>query len=254
VRARLIALGALLATLASAGAAHASATLTYPPDGATVSLDKNAHFTFTWTVPDGETMPDVYIGDTPTYDPDTLAPFNGECGSTQTPTSCATDSPIPAGRHYAFMFTTDTDNTQHFFSPVTSFIVPPKLGLGCGPLGGCVEPKGFRKTYVPHPPIGIPYSTLEMGAWFNAPDDSVATFSFTIKRGHKVLGRVHDVEHSNDLGVDSGFTLTHARILSGSHHIRWHAPRAGTPVTSISTVSAEGLSITRSVKVKTPPA
>jgi hypothetical protein len=246
---------AVLLVLAAAGTAHAAATLTYPPNGATVTLDKNANFGFSWNLPPGEIMPGPYVGDTPSYDPDTFSPFASGCGVLpDTATSCRTDSPMSAGTHYVFMFSTDTDNTQHFFSPVTSFVVPPKLGLGCGPVsGGCPEPKGFKTYYIPHPPIGLPNSSLEMAAWFNATDGSPATFSFTIKHGRKVVGRVRDVQHSSDIAVSSGFELTHAQIRWGRHRKHWHAPSGGTRLTCICTVSAEGLTLTRNVTVRTPP-
>src|SRR5690348_143388 len=246
---------ALSALLLAASVAHAAATLTYPSNGQTVALDKNGDFTFQWTLPPGEAMPDVWVGATPTYDPDTLDPFHGECGSAQTDTACPTETPLSAGTHYAFMFTTDTDNVQRFYSPVTSFTVPPKLALGCGPVApGCVAAKGFQRIYVPHPPIGLPNSTLEMNAWFNAPDDSAANFTFILKRGRKVLARIHDVQRSSDLLVDSGFLLHHSDIRWGSHHKRWHAPPGGTKLTCICTVTAEGLTITRNETVKVPPA
>lgn len=241
--------------LCASAAAHASATLTYPANGSTVALDKNGNFTFRWTLPPGETMANVWEGDTPTYDPDTLDPFQGECGVGQTDTSCPTNTPLSAGTHYAFVFTTDQDNTQHFYSPVTSFIVPPKLSLGCGPVApGCVATKGFKVIYDPHPPIGLPNSTLETNAWFNAPDDTPASFSFVLKHGHKVLARLRDVQQSGDLLVDSGFLLHHSDIRWGSHHKRWHGPRGGTVLTCICTVRAEGLSITKTEKIKAPPA
>lgn len=247
-------LASLVAVLAAAGTAHAAATLTSPANGATVTLDKNASFGFSWTMPANEINPSVEVGDVPTYDPDTFAPFANVCGVDQTATSCVMDSPISAGKHYVFVDTVDTDMTQHFESPVTSFVVPPKLALGCGPVsGGCSDPKGFKTYYIPHPPIGLPNSSLEMAAWFNAPDDSAATFSFTIKHGRKVVGRVRDVQHSGDLVVSSGFELTHGQIRWGHHRKHWRAPSGGTRLTCICTVSAEGLTLTRNVTVRTPP-
>jgi hypothetical protein len=243
-----------MASLAFAAAAHAVATLTYPPNGATVKLDKNANFTFSWTLPANETNAQVEVGDQPGYDQDTFAPFEGICGVNASATSCRPDTPIPAGTHYAFMDTTDVDVTQHFESPVTSFVVPPMLALGCGPVApGCVASKGFQLIYVPHPPIGLPNSTLEENAWFNAPDDTPARFTFTIKRGHKVIARLHDVQRSSDLVVDSGFLLHHSEIRWGSHHRRWHGPRGGTVLKVVCSVSANGLTLTRTVKMKSPP-
>jgi hypothetical protein len=247
---------AFVATLALAGTAHAAATLTYPPGGATVALDKKANFTFSWTLPPGEVMPSPQVGDSPTYDPDTFAPFGPVCDVLpDTATSCRPDGPIPAGTHYVFVDTVNTDVTQHFESPVTRFVVPPMLALGCGPRApSCVAPKGFQRVYVPHPPIGLPNSSLEMNAWFNAPDDTPANFTFVIKRRHKVMARLHDVQRSSDLLVDSGFLLLHSQIRWGSHRKHWHGPRGGTVLTVICTMTAEGLSLTRTEKVKAPPA
>jgi hypothetical protein len=255
-RARRVGLMAAAVLLATAASAHASATVTYPPNGGTVQLDKKGIFAFAWTLPPGEIMPSVYVGDSPTYDPDTLAPFNSGCAVlADTATSCRSDEPIPAGTHYLFVDTVNTDVTQHFDSPVTSFTVPPLLALGCGPVAGSCSGtnKGFHILYVPHPPIGLPNSTLEMAAWFNAPDDTPANFSFTVKRGHKVVARLKDVQRSSELLVQSGFELTHAQMLWGHRHKRWHAPRGGTRLTVICSVSAQGLTLTRTEKMRTPP-
>jgi hypothetical protein len=254
---RSILVGSLLAVLAALSAcavAHPAATLTYPPDGATVALDKDANFTFTWTVPAGETMPSPYVGDSPAYDPDTFAPFGSACGAlSDTATSCRPDTPMRSGRHYAFMFTTNADNTEHYLSPVTSFVVPPTIAWGCGPSADCPTPRGFRASYVPHPPIGLPYSTLEVSGWTNAPEGTPITFTFTIKHGRKVVARAHDVQPASDYLAQSGFELLHSQIKLGHRGRHWHAPAGGTRLTCTYTMSGSGLSLTRTARMRTPP-
>src|SRR5215813_1822955 len=152
-RARRIGLLAALLLLVGASSAHASATISYPPNGATVQLDKKGFFSFAWTLPPGEIMPSVYVGDSSTYDPDTFAPFNAGCGVLPvTATNPKHDEPIGACMHFGFVDTVNNDVTQHFESPVTSFKVPPMLSLGCGPVAGSCSGtnKGFHILYVPH--------------------------------------------------------------------------------------------------------
>jgi hypothetical protein len=255
-RARRAGLLAALVLLVGATSAHASATVTYPPNGATVQLDKKGFFNFVWTLPPGEVMPSVYVGDSPAYDPDTFAPFDSGCGVlADTATTCRSDEPIRAGTHYVFVDTVNTDVTQHFESPVTSFRVPPVLALGCGVIAGSCSGtnKGFHIVYVPHPPIGLPNSTIEMAAWSNAPDETPVRYSFTIKHGHKVVARLKDVQDSEELLTQSGFELTHAQILWGHHRKHWHAPKGGTRLAVVCTVSVQGVSLTRTAKMRTPP-
>jgi hypothetical protein len=258
--AALLALATTLATLSAAAAAHASATMTSPANGATVSLDANANFSFAWTLPAGEVGPTVWEGDSPTYDPDTLSPFSGICGSPaadQPAYSCRPDSPLNAGTHYAFIFTTNSDNTQHYFSPVTSFVVPVRIGWGCGPKARdtCGDPKGVTTQYVPHPPIGFPYSTLDVDGWLNERENTPVKFKFTLKRGRKVLARIQDVQRTSEFVASSGLELTHSRISWGSgRHMHWHAPRGGTKLTCTFVMSGGGLTLTRTATLKAPAA
>ena len=248
-----------VAAVSAATAAEAAATITYPANGATVTLNAGANFAFAWTLPAGEVGPQVYEGDTPTYDPETLSPFSGACGAPaadQAAYSCRPDTPPYAGTHYAFIFTTNADNTQHYYSPVTSFVVPPKLGWGCGPRapGECTDPNGVRTQYVPHPLIGLPYSTLEVSGWLNAIGGTAVNFSFTLRQGRRVLARIHDVQHTADFWVNSGFELKHSLVLFGSRHTRWPAVRGGSRLTSTFVMSGSGLTLTRTATLRAPPA
>jgi hypothetical protein len=259
VRAALVALTSIVAAVSAAAMANASATMTYPPNGATVTLNAGANFAFAWTLPAGEVGPQVYEGDTPTYDPDTLSPFSGVCGgpaADQVAYSCRPDTPPYAGTHYAFIFTTNADNTQHYSSPVTSFVVPPRLGWGCGPRaqGECTDPNGVRTQYVPHPLIGLPYSTLEVSGWLNGTSGTAVNFSFTLRQGRRVLARIHDVQHTADFWVSSGFELTHSLVLFGSRHTHWPAVRGGSRLTSTFVMSGAGLMLTRTAALRAPPA
>src|SRR5947209_6308429 len=83
----LIAAAALAGPSAALGAA---ASFTYPTNGATVALDRGLGFTFRWTLPPGETYPDVYVGNSPSYDVNNqFDPFTSWCGGqVQIATSC----------------------------------------------------------------------------------------------------------------------------------------------------------------------
>lgn len=236
----------LAATIAAAPSAHAAATMTYPANGAKVALDAGGNFTFQWTLPQGELGPTVWTGDTPNYDPDTFVPFGDTCGApdpSQATFSCV-PRPFAAGTHYAFIFTTNADNTEHYLSPVTSFVVPLAMGFGtCGPRGQCDVPP-VRTTYRPHPPIGRPYSTLEVTGWLNSPGTKVS-FTFTLKHGRKVVKRTHDTRSPEDTQFffDSGVLLRHLPGVSG-----------GTRLTCIITMSAGGITLTRTATIRAVPA
>ena len=255
----LVALVSTVAALSAAAAAQASATMTSPANGTTVALDSGANFSFSWTLPQGEVGPQVYEGDSPTYDPETLSPFSAICGAAgvdQPASTCRPDTPLNAGTHYAFVFTANSDNTEHYYSPVTSFVVPFRIGWGCGPrlMGGCTDPNGVKTTYVPHPPIGPPTSTLEVSGWLNAPPGTAVKFSFTLKQGRKVLATIHDVQHTDDFWVSSGFELLHTQIRFGHRHMHWRGARGGTHLTSTFAMSGGGLTLTRTAKVRAPAA
>lgn len=261
-RVRIGVLAALVSTvtaLSATAAAQASATMTSPANGATVALDSRANFSFSWTLPPGEVGPQVYEGNTPTYDPETLAPFGGICGAPdveQQTVTCRPDSPVSAGTHYAFIFTTNSDNTAHYYSPVTSFVVPFRIGWGCGPklMGDCADPSGVKTTYAPHPPIGPPTSSLEVSGWLNAAAGTAVKFSFTLKHGRKVLATIHDVQHTDDFWVSSGFELLHTQIRFGHQHVHWRGEHGGTRLTSTFVMSGGGLTLTRTAKVRAPAA
>ncbi len=239
------ALLAMVALLAAAGPARAAATMTYPTDGQTVTLDKKLGFAFTWTLPAREFGPDVYVGDTPTYNPDpfyAFSPFEPFCGvdASSSATSCRSADAlpvIPPGTHYALIATTDADGIQVFVSPVVRFIVPYKLGFGCSPVDpGCGL--AVQNLYAPVGDVAYPwtYSQLVVNGWFNGPR---LTFTFTIKRGSKVLQRLRQTQSSNGYSVTSGFLLYRLRGVP-----------AHTPVSCVITMSGGGLTLSRTVKIK----
>jgi hypothetical protein len=244
---------AIVALLATAGSARAAATMTYPTDGQTVTLDKKLGFTFTWTLLADEFGPSVYVGDTPTYNPDpfyALAPFEPFCGvdvgqidASSSATSCRGNAdalPVPPGTHYALIKTTNADGSQIFISPVVRFIVPYKLGFGCSPLQpGCHE-LAVQSLYYPFGDEVYPWkhSLLVVRGWFNGPR---VTFTFTIKRGSKVLKRLHQTR-STDSQVyyaDSNFKLYRLRGVPG-----------GTRLSCVITISGGGVKTSRTVKIR----
>jgi hypothetical protein len=128
IAAALVSILGLLLTPALAGAA---ATMTDPADGATLHVDSRGLGTFTWILPGGEVGPEVLVGDTPkVLSEETFYPFEEVCGASgeaQRPTSCKTDDPLPAGRHYAFIWTRAGEEGETEYSPVTRFTVAPLL-------------------------------------------------------------------------------------------------------------------------------
>jgi hypothetical protein len=254
-------LGVVLGALWSASGALASATMTYPADRATVSLDQQGSFTFRWTLPAGEMGPQIWVGDQPTYDPETFAPFGQGCGAArpdQVTYSCRmappSTKPLPAGTHYAFIQTDDGDPvTRYWYSPVTRFVVPPKLGWGCGPAAGCNDP-AVHQAYNPQPNVGPPESDMFVRVWVNSPGAPV-TATFTLRNGNRVVARIVRTAHADsDFFSDPGFMVFQvgdrgpyrtAVRLHGIHGVKWLRVTAA--------VRAKGLTITRIVKFRAPP-
>jgi hypothetical protein len=107
---------------------------------------------------------------------------------------------------------------------------------------------------VPHPPIGVPYSTLEVSGWLNAVDNTPVKFSFTLKRGRTVLARIKDVQHTADFWVSSGFELLHSQVRFGPRHVHWHGATTGSRLTSTFVMTGGGLKLTRKATVRAPGA
>ncbi len=245
-----------LATALPVGAAAAPA-MTYPANGATVALDAQANFTFAWTLSPGEEHPTVWVGDTPTYDPLFMAPYKSVCGATsEAPIySCRPEGQLNAGLHYAVI--TAATATEPAFSPVTSFVVPPMLGWGCGPkdlFGVCQEPKGLFPLWVPHPGIGPPHSDELVAAWLNS-EEAPISFEFTVRHGSRVLVRYQETGRTEGFQTGAGIELTHKYVeVSASRRLPWHAPRAGTLLSVKVTIHGGGLTLTRTGTMKAPPA
>jgi hypothetical protein len=251
----------MVVALWGAPPALASATMTYPANGQTVSLDHQAGFSFRWTLPAGEMGPQVWIGDQPTYDPETFYPFGQGCGAghpDQVTYSCRMGPPsvksMSAGTHYAFIQTDDGDpTTQYYFSPVIRFVVPPKLGWGCGPAAGCNDPV-IEPGYNANPTVGPPESDMAVRVWVNSPG-ALVTVKFTLRNGNRVVARItRTARADSDFFSDPGFMVFQtgdrgpyrtAVRLHGIQGVKW----LGVTVAA----RAKGLTITRVVKFRAPP-
>jgi hypothetical protein len=252
----------MVLALCCASTALAAATMTYPADGATASLDQQAGFSFRWTLPAGEMGPQVWIGDQPTYDPETFYPFGQGCGAghpDQVTYSCRMGPPsvrpLSAGTHYAFIQTDDGDPvTQYWYSPVTRFVVPPKLAWGCGPVATCPGPT-VRQAYNPSPSLGPPESDMSVNVWVNSPG-ALVTAQFTLRNGKRVVARISRTQTADSgFFCDPGFMVFQvgqrgpyrtAVRLRGIHGVKW------LQVTSV--VRAKGRTITRVTRFRAPPA
>ena len=251
-RLRLSALGAvtLLAAATVAATAHAAATITFPADGETVTLDAHGGLTFDWTLASGDIEPSVYIGDTPTYDTEEglefLKPFNEYCGSTfgQVETSCtlkesaSNPSPIPPGTHYAAVRTTHESTSS--VSPLVRFIVPYRSGLGCGPIyPRCGYPQIQNFYYsIGDSFYGWPYTQFVVNAWANAPSVSLV---FTFALGHRVVRRlrINEQTDSSSYQVQANFKMFR---LPGIH--------PGTRLTMTMAMHGGPLTLTRKMTIR----
>ena len=86
------------------------------------------------------------------------------------------------------------------------------------------------------------------------PPGTAVKFSFTLRQGRKVLATIHDVQHTDDFWVSSGFELLHTQIRFGHRHMHWRGARGGTHLTSTFAMSGGGLTLTRTAKVRAPAA
>lgn len=248
-----------------ASPALGAATMTYPADGQTVSLDNHAGFDFRWTLPAGESGPAVYIGDATSYDPDSLVPFREICGANE-PTaildSCyvgvTTDFPPTAGTHYAFIDTVTTDSygdvTAHYQSPLTRFTVPPAMAWGCEPGDIVCHHPAIQTGYNPSPTVGPPESDMAITGWANSPGAPV-TATFTLRRGSKVVARIRQhtsVDH--DLYFEPGFMVFQVGSRGPYRSaVRLHGVRGVKWLRVTIVVQSMGLTLKRTTKFRAPP-
>jgi hypothetical protein len=247
MRVAITAFALALVALLTPTLAHASATMTYPAPGQTVTLDKNASFSFSWTLPADESNPTVYVGDTPTVDPEFFAGFSPVCGQDGV-SSCEPETPPNAGTHYAFITTSDPNSPDGDISPVTKFIVPPVLGWGCGPQSSCHQPP----TQGTLDSLFGGFSDFSIAAWINAPGVTV-TISYTLRHGRAVIKRIHQVVQAGwDWTVQAGFEVYQAGPQPTPHAIRLRGLHGAKRLTVTTVVQADGLSITRTATMPAP--
>ncbi|HKN94731.1 MAG TPA: hypothetical protein VJU60_10395, partial [Thermoleophilaceae bacterium] len=208
----------VLLSLLTATAAHASATLTNPANGATVTYDKDGVPSFAWTLPAGEVDPQLYVApqasvpDPAAYDPNHVAPFEQECGAPHpggnlvAAYSCRSDEPLAAGTYYAYITTRvpiDELDYDAVFSPITTFVMPTFLVWG-DPISHefpAIETRrdravGSRRVFID--------SAIEVRGWFNNPDGKVK-FTVTVRHGHKLVKRFRRTVNLIDVVTGGGF-------------------------------------------------
>jgi hypothetical protein len=237
-----VALVSILGLLLTPALASGAATMTEPANGAKLHVDRRGLGTFAWTLPSGEVDPEVLVGDTPNVlSEESFYPFETVCGAAgeaQRPTSCKTEDPLPAGRHYAFIWTRTGEQGENEYSAVTSFTVPPLLEWNSDlhevDAGKVVE-TGIAFT------AGLPESELEVFGWSNDAGAKVI-FTFTITHGHRVLKRDRNVQVST--GPDSG------PVSSGVDLGPVRALRFGTPLVCKIVMRSDGITLRRTAKMK----
>jgi hypothetical protein len=232
----------ILGLLLTPALAAAAATMTDPTDGARLHVDRRGLGTFTWTLPVGEVGPEVLVGDTPkVLSEETFYPFEEVCGATGEggrATSCKTEDPLPAGRHYAFIWTRAGEQGENEYSPVTSFTVPPLLDWNSDlhevDAGKAVE-TGIAFT------AGPPESELQVFGWSND-EGARVVFDFTISHGNRVLKRYRNVQISTGPAsgpVPSGVSIGPVASL-----------RFGTPLTCRIVMRSDGITLSRTARMK----
>ena len=255
-RTLLPALAALALLAAAPTPAGATATLTYPAAGQTVTLNPQGTFSYAWSMTPDDYNPTVWLGDSPIYNYST---FDQVCSNLDTGvTSCVQPYPLPAGTYYATIETaSQAEATATPFSPMTSFVVPPFLTWGCGfEAEDCAEPTGVSATYVRRPPGDSPYSTVAAAAWINTQKGPIS-FSFTIRHGSRTLAHVTAGGPADGGTLDAGVRLYHSQLLWGdttsNHSRRWHPLATGTHLNVAIAVSGAGHTLTRTATLTQPP-
>jgi hypothetical protein len=230
-----VALCALFVLGLGATAAHA-ATLTYPTDGQTVTLDETGNFTFRWTFAPGENYADITEGDSPTMANGSVWGVCLDHGVGDT--SCRVPFQI-AGTHYAVLSASSQDGSNTD-SPPVKFVVPVVFAWGC-PGGSCEGPKGwFAK-----PSLTIPQNSgAGAEVWDNVPG-STLTATLVVRHGRRVVKRLQETQ------TDGGrLGPTQFNVVLRFFHIR--GLRARTPLQATFTVAAAGRTLTKNLKLRAP--
>jgi hypothetical protein len=247
---------AALALLAAVPAsASATAALTYPANGQTVTLNAQGTFTYAWTMTADDVNPVVWEGDSPTYDYNT---FEQVCDTLDAnATSCTPTPPLAAGTHYVTVQTTSQADNSNPMSPMTSFVVPPFLGWGCGfDAEDCPDPTGIFSAYRRHPQGDQPYSIIGAAGWINTAKGRIS-FSFTIRHGARTLAHLTASGAASGGTDNAGVRLYHQQVLWGdvnSNHSRGWTPLAtGTRLQVQIAMSSAGHTLTGTTTLTQPP-
>lgn len=225
--------------------ALASATFTYPVDGQTVSLDNGLNFDFRWTLPPGDTYPEVFVGNQPAFDPqNNFAPFDSWCGGQVDVASSCRSGLIPvAGPHYAVIATSPAsgDNFAPDASPEIRFSVPYRIGLGCVPTVGCEWPRLANYWYpLGDSAYGYPYTRFNIWGWTNGP---TLDMGYTLTHGRHVVKRWRHTLPANVYGDTP--QPDHLEVVV--YRLRGLAP--GTPLRLTVTLRSGSATLTRTYTV-----
>ena len=254
----------VLVVLVAAAPAQGAATMTSPANGATVRLDRYARPSFAWSLPPGEVNPQVMVaaagkaGNPPSFDPDTFAPFEASCttpsdrnGDFQRANACLAEGRLLAtGRYDVFIWTLaptgdDRNPYQSRYSPFTTFVVPPFLTWGNNDPtdpGPGIETSLNRQFGGAGPYVS---STCSAIGWLNEPGAPV-TFTFAIKRGHRVLKRRRQTRRVA-AGATGGDTVESYILLRPKRGLR-----ARSPLTCSIGIRGGGITLTRTVRMRAP--
>ena len=246
-----------LVSMVAATDARASATLTNPANGAKVTFDKDGVPSFAWTLPAGEVDPQVSIApqasvpDPAAFNPNDLGPFEPECGAPHpggnlvAAYSCRGEEPLAAGSYYAYIATRrpiDEFDNEAVFSPLTSFVMPTFLVWG-DPVGHELPAIKTRRDRALGSLRVFVDSAVEVRGWFNNPDGKVK-FRVTVKHGHKLVKRFRrtvrvTVDVNGGGFADTAFAVKRRRGI-----------RSGSRLTARIVMSAGGITLTRTAKMK----
>ena len=249
-----------LLSMLTATAAHASATLTNPANGAKVTFDKDGVPSFAWTLPGGEVDPQVYVApqasvpDPAGYNPaDPGGPFEPECGAPHpggnlvAAYSCRGEEPLAAGTYYAYITTRvpiDEFDYDSVFSPLTTFVMPTFLVWG-DPIDHEFPAIQTRRDRALGSTRVFIDSAVEVRGWFNNPDGKV-NFRVTVKRGHKLVKRFRRTVSLGSV-VNGGGFADPVFVVKRKRSIR-----TGSRLTATIVMSAGGVTLTRKAKMKAP--
>jgi len=260
-------LAAAALAICTPAAAQASATLTQPANGATITLSAG-YPSFAWTLPAGEVDPSAWVApaaevpDPSSVDPASAEQFADICDTPpdasddwQRSSSCVSDQLLAAGSYYVYVrtlvpvpddsgaYADDNGSYDAGFSALSAFTVPLVLAWGDGPDADPTDPLPAVQENYGANAENKPTAWVFVNGWLNEPGGQIA-FTLTVKRGARVIKRIHPVR---TIDPDSLYGAG-VQVKLVLHQV--HGIRPETRLSCAIVMTAGGVTLARTTTVK----